>query len=63
MTRGENDEVIWSISDTICKYYVNVRKKLKVMPTKIVRKELIASETLGRWKQTPLKKPWISGIK
>ena len=50
MTRGENDEVIWSISDTISKYYVNARKKLKVIPTKIVRKELI-------------KKPWISGIK
>ena len=42
MTRGENDEVTMdntSISDTISKYYVNARKKLKVMPTKIVRKE------------------------
>ena len=42
MIRGENDEVTMdntSISDTISKYYVNARKKLKVMPTKIVRKE------------------------
>ena len=51
MTPGENDEVIFddtSISDTISKYSANARKKLKIIPTKIERKELIISETLDR---------------
>ena len=62
MTRGENDEVTMdnaSISDTISKYYVNARKKTKSNANKDSEK----GETLERWKQTPLKKLWVSGIK
>ena len=44
--------VSWNVSWNIS---WNAVKKLKVIPTQTERKDVIISETLDRWKQTPLK--------